>query len=229
MENQIECGERLNMPKNFEEFPFLTDFKGSSSADIIQRLSSQMTLRRKQRIESVLNQRSLILAPVLENIYDCGNIAAVMRSAEAFGFFNFHIIESIKNSKDSAQRVTRGADKWLEIQKWSSIQKGLSFLKSQGYRIMTTSLTEGAQSIYEVDFESPVALVFGNEKDGVSQEAQDMAEASVQIPIKGFTQSFNISVAAALCFQEASKKSRPLSPVLKERLKASYYLRSAGL
>lgn len=192
---------------------------------IINSFEFLLTEPRREKINRIVQFRSPSLIPVLENIYDRGNISAVMRSAESFGFYKFHIIDSVSQFKESA-RVTQGADKWLNVKKWKSTEPALLSLKEQGVKIYTTALTESAVEIQDLDFSSPVALVLGNEKDGVSQTALDLSDGNVLIPMVGFTQSFNISVAAALCFQEARKKATLVSPIEAKALKASYILNS---
>jgi tRNA (guanosine-2'-O-)-methyltransferase len=192
----------------------------------LAKIAPFVTQERKEKIEKVLAHRSLRFAPVLESIYDRGNISAVMRSAEAFGFCNFHIIETSTAFKES-QRVTQGADKWLEVQKWKSSKNCIQHLKESGYKVYTTHLSKDAVSFETLDFSEKTAVVFGNEKEGVSKEALELSDGNVLLPMVGFTQSFNISVAAALSFQWAySKKPQVLDEEEKEILKAAYYLRS---
>ena len=91
---------------------------------VIEKFSFLLTEQRLKKIERVVSQRSNSLIPVLENIYDRGNISAVMRSAEAFGFYDFHIIYSVAPFKESA-RVTQGADKWLNVKKGNQTETAL--------------------------------------------------------------------------------------------------------
>lgn len=195
---------------------------------IIEKLEFLVTEARLEKINRIVKFRSKSLIPVLENIYDRGNISAVMRSAEAFGFYDFHIIDSVDQFKESA-RVTQGADKWLNVKKWNSTEVALKHFKDQGAKIYTTALTDSAMKMEDLDFSTPVALVLGNEKDGVSKKALELSDGNVLIPMVGFTQSFNISVAAALCFQEARKKSTTIDDVEAKALKASYILNSLQL
>lgn len=192
---------------------------------IINTFEHLITLERMEKINRIAANRSGSCIPVLENIYDRGNISAVMRSAEAFGFHKFHVINPTTNFKESA-RVTQGADKWLNVKKWKDTTEALTHLKNQGVKIYTTALTERAVEIQDLDFSSPVAIVLGNEKDGVSQTALDLSDGNVLIPMVGFTQSFNISVAASLCFQEARKKSTLVDETEAKAIKASYILNS---
>ena len=131
-----------------------------------------------------------------------------MRSAEAFGFHQFHHIQSIDQFKES-KRVTQGADKWLVQNTWGTTAEGISHLKEKGFSIYVTQL-EGGKPIDEVSFEKPVAICFGSERDGASKELSDLADEKVYIPMTGFVQSFNISVAAALCFQHIHRIHKSL-------------------
>jgi tRNA (guanosine-2'-O-)-methyltransferase len=194
---------------------------------VIGSLWGQLTLSRQQRILDVISHRDFSVSVVAENIYDHGNLSAVMRSAEALGFADFHIIETGERFKES-QRTTAGADKWLEVSKWKSSADCLKKLKDQEVRIYATSLAPQAQTIESVDFSKPCALVFGNEKSGISDTVKDLADACVILPIRGFTQSYNISVAAAMSLYHvySHKKAQPLSESQLAVLKAHYILRT---
>ena len=198
-------------------------------ADVVHALQDHVTPVRLQKIRDVVAKRNNFLATVVENLYDRGNTSAVMRSSEAFGFHQFHHIESIEQFKES-KRVTKGADKWLMQNKWPNTTDCISHLKKQGYAIYVTQL-EGGKPIEELSFEKPVALCFGSERDGASKELSSLADEKVYIPMDGFVQSFNISVAAALCFQHIhrihkSLKLGLLSPQERTALEAHYLYRS---
>ena len=165
----------------------------------------------------------------MENIYDRGNTSAVMRSAEAFGFHLFHQVVEIDSFKES-KRVTQGADKWLLQSHWNDTTTCINNLKSKGYRILVTHL-DGGTPIDQVSFDQPTALCFGSERDGASPLLTELADERVFVPMQGFVQSFNISVAAALCFQhihgEMQKSSLPgLSDEERQELTALYLYRS---
>ncbi len=171
---------------------------------VIEVLKKWVTPERLSRIERVISGRSKDLVTVMENIYDCGNTSAVMRSAEAFGFHLFHqIVEN--NSFREVRRVTQGAEKWLIQYHHKTTGDCMDCLKKQGYRIYVTDLRNG-RPIDELSFNKPVALCFGNEKSGASEELIQQADERVYIPMEGFVQSFNISVAAALCFQHIHRE-----------------------
>jgi tRNA (guanosine-2'-O-)-methyltransferase len=200
------------------------------AATILQDLEPYLTPERKARIDEVLRGRTFDVATVCEGLYDRGNISAVLRSAEAFGFAPVHVIENGERFKE-ANRVSKGADKWLEVRKWKTTAECVTHLKEQGYQICVTAL-DAAKPLQEIDFSRPSAFVLGNEKDGVTQEMKDLADHRVIIPMRGFVQSFNISVAAAIglyhIFEQRQRGgiSGSLSEEEREILRAQYYLRT---
>jgi len=197
---------------------------------VLDLLLPQITEERQQRFKEVLSHRTFEVATVCEGIYDRGNISAVIRSAEAFGFAPFHIIETGEKFKTSA-RVTRGAEKWVEERKWKSTSSAVEFLKSEKRKLIVTSLDANI-AIDDIDFSQPVALVMGNEKDGVSDEMKAAADYRIKIPMYGFVQSFNISVAAAISLHHISQKRKQLgikselTELQREIMKAHYVLRT---
>ena len=204
--------------------------KKFDSAEIIEKLVPQVTKERWQKIQKVVEQRNNSLCTVMENIYDQGNTSAVMRSAEAFGYHHFHHIVLQDKFKES-KRITKGADKWLLQKKWTTTKACIENLKSDGFKIYVTHL-EGGKPIADLDFSQPVALCFGNELQGASQKMTDLADEKVFLPMQGFVQSFNISVAAAISYyhiHQAHKVSHSghLSDEEKQQLWALYLLRSS--
>jgi tRNA (guanosine-2'-O-)-methyltransferase len=200
-------------------------------ATVLEKIGPLLTEDRKAKIERVASERNFSTAVVLESIYDRGNISAVMRSAEGLGFANFHVIETQEKFKES-QRVTQGADKWVEVKKWKQSSDAIRSLKDQGFKICVTTL-ENAKPLHEIDFSVPTALVLGNEKSGVSPEMIAAADERGIIPMTGFVQSFNISVAGALCLYHISQdrlrrlgKNSDLTAEEQNILKAYYYMRT---
>lgn len=195
--------------------------------EIIQVFSPMLTDERRARMNQVIERRSWNLVPVFENPYDLGNISAVMRSCEAFGFLQFDLVIPPGSRFKAANRVARGADKWLDVHIHRSPKECVQKLKDNGFKVYATHL-EAAQPLAEIDMSGPTAIVLGNEKEGVSREMLDLVDGQVIIPMQGFTQSFNISVAAALVFYEArrQKKVGDLSDKQKTQVFANYLLRS---
>ncbi|WP_373999205.1 TrmH family RNA methyltransferase [Bdellovibrio bacteriovorus] len=199
---------------------------------VLEKIGPLLTDDRRQKIERVVSLRNFDTAVVLEGIYDRGNISAVMRSAEGLGFGNFHVIETQEKFKE-ANRVTQGADKWVEVQKWKKTSDCVKSLKQQGYKICVTHLDAKSKPLHEIDFSGKVALVLGNEKDGVSPEMIAAADETIIIPMTGFVQSFNISVAGALSLyhigQDRLKKLGTNASLTEEEqaiLRAHYYMRT---
>lgn len=203
------------------------------ASDILSLMAPYLTPERQLRISEAVETRTCNVVPVLENIYDRGNVSAVLRSAEAMGYQCAHVIEIGEKFK-SSNRVTQGADKWLDVKRWKSTIECTRELKSQGFQILATHLDSRAKPIGEMDFTRPTALVFGNEKDGISQEMIQEADQTVIIPMHGFVQSFNISVAAAISlyhiYMDRSRvlgRHGDLSADEKQILRAEFSLRSS--
>lgn len=199
--------------------------------DILANLTPRLTESRQRRIDSVIKNRTQSVIPVLENIYDRGNISAVLRTAEAMGVLNAHVIELSERFKE-ANRVTAGADKWLHIERWKSTVDCVRELKKRGVQILATHLDEKAKNLDACDLVRPTAIVFGNEKDGISKEMIELCDQTVILPMVGFVQSYNISVAAAISLEKifrarsvAGHKS-DLTDSQREALKAHYTLRT---
>lgn len=210
--------------------PFEIGGRSCSAAEIIDTLSPYLTPERRERIQRVVANRTYSVVPVLEGLYDRGNISAVLRSAEALGYQAVHIVELSKKFK-KAVRVTQGAEKWLDIRSWQTTAACVAHLRGAGYRILAAHV-EDAVPIEEVSFDEPTALVFGNERDGLTPELLAAADQRVVVPMTGFTRSYNISVAAALALYHIHRdrterlgRHGDLSETEQRSLTASYYLR----
>lgn len=195
--------------------------------DIISRLEPMLLEERILKLKKVTDQRSLHVITVLENIYDRGNVSAVMRTAESLGFFKFVLIEPEGSRFKAANRVTRGAEKWLDVEVHRSTKESIQAIKDQGYLVAGTDL-DATHELSEIPADKPIALVIGNEKDGISEEMRKAVDIRVKIPMVGFSQSFNLSVASALCLYELYKKrdsAKGMSKEQREQLYANYLLR----
>ena len=153
--------------------------------------------------------RTRHIAVVLEDIYQSHNAAAVLRSCDCFGVQDVHVVER-ENRFNPAGDVAVGSSKWVDYYRHATIKDSYDYLHSQGYRIVATLPHENDQMITDLDISQPTALVFGTELTGLTQEAIDGADAYVKVPMYGFTESFNISVCAALslfCLTERMRAS----------------------
>jgi len=153
---------------------------------------------RKRRIEEVVANRTRNIVVVLEDLEDPHNIAAVLRSCEAFGIQEVHAITR-NFAFHPNPKITQGAEKWLDLSLYRESGRCLSLLKQRGYLLAATNLGERAVSLFDLPIDRPLALVFGTEKTGVSRQMLDQCDLHFKIPMMGFSQSFNISVATAIC------------------------------
>lgn len=220
-------------PIDLEQLLDLDEELELSAREVVGLLAGQLTDSRKERIDEVIRERTCTVVPVMDGLHDLGNAAAVMRTAEGLGFQLAHVVETQPEYKMS-RRVTQGADKWLDIWRWKDPGRCAKHLRQRGYRIVATDLNAECR-LEEVDFTEPVALVFGNEQDGVSEEMLGAADARCILPMSGFVQSYNISVAAAISLYEARRqrverlgKQGDLNRDEQRVLRAHYYLRSAN-
>ncbi len=165
--------------------------------------------------EKIASDRTKYLTVVLENVHKDHNASAVLRSCDCFGIQNLHVIE--KNNRYKVQRdIAVGAGKWVDVFNYDQGENPtvdcLKKLKKDGYKIVATTPHENDVTIHQLPIDKPIALVFGTEKRGISKEVVDMADEFVKVPMYGFTESFNISVSAALALN-----------VLRERLEKSVF------
>ena len=179
--------------------------------DLILYLEGFITDKRKARLKHVLSQRSGHMRIVLENVFQAHNTSAVLRSCDCFGVQHVHFIENNNHLKISDD-VALGSSNWLSIHRHKSAenntQEALSALKKEGYKIVATSPHKNDFSLNELPVDHKFALVFGTELEGISEEVVKAADAFVRIPMYGFTESFNISVSAAICMYELSRRIR---------------------
>lgn len=158
---------------------------------------------RLARLERVLSQRTSSLTVVLDGVNNYHNISAVIRSADAFGLSSVHLVGA---SFEISPGITLGTERWMIIKRHKSAAESLESLRKEGFKIVVTAPEEAtaysnipALPVYKLPFQEKLALIFGNEKRGVSQEFSKAAELRTYIPMFGFVESFNISVACAIC------------------------------
>lgn len=165
---------------------------------------------RLAKIESIVAGRTRYITVAVEDIYQPHNASAVMRSAECFGVQDLHVIEN-KNKYTPSKEIAKGASKWLTLHHHNGTENNtiscIRELKKQGYRILATTPHEKSHMIGDVDVtKGKIALFFGTELEGISDDVRAEADEFVRIPMYGFTESFNISVSAALCLAELRSK-----------------------
>jgi len=184
-----------------------------------------MTPEREERIKIVLDKRQGDLTVVLENVFDPHNISAVMRTCDAVGIQELFVLNTkIGKHKKWGVRSSSSAAKWLTINQHTDAMACFEQLRKKYPLILTTHLSAAAISLYEIDFTHPVALVFGNEHDGVSEEIRALADGNFVIPQVGMIRSLNISVACAVSLYEAFRQKNIAHHYDQIRLEESAYL-----
>jgi tRNA (guanosine-2'-O-)-methyltransferase len=161
---------------------------------------------RRERIDRAVAGRTRTLTVVLEAFCDPQNVNAVLRTCEAFGVQEVHVVEGPMKPYDRNKKISQNADKWLDVVRWKSTAECLAALRARGFALYATHLGEGSKPLGELPFDGKVALVFGNERRGVSDEALALADARYAIPMRGFVQSLNVSVAAAVSVSHAVER-----------------------
>lgn len=192
---------------------------------------------RREQIEEVLAQRTRHVCLLLEDIHKEHNASAVVRTADCFGVQDVHIVE--KESEYNVNPfVSMGAYKWVDVKRHPKNQgnlgKCIEGLKSDGYRIYATSPHRESIRLEEIPLEEPIALAFGNELHGLSEEALELADGHISIPMYGFTESYNLSVSAAICLYSLISRLREsdipwsLTEKEKDELKLRWYKNSVN-
>ncbi|KIX85457.1 hypothetical protein J120_00570 [candidate division TM6 bacterium JCVI TM6SC1] len=175
--------------------------------NLIQFLSSHLSAERLERIHYALNNRTRYMTLVLENMFQEHNASAVVRTAECFGVQDIHTIENLRVFKPTST-IAMGASKWLSFYQHTTTLNAYEALRQKGYYIVATSPSPQSYTPSTLPLNQPVALVFGTEGIGLSSDALAHADAFLYIPMYGLTQSFNVSVSAALCVSKIIERMR---------------------
>ncbi len=175
----------------------LEDLTVDAADRIVAKLTPYVSDRRRERIEGALASRTRDLILVLEDIFHEHNSSAVMRTAEALGILEIHVVAD-KARLTVSDRVSLGAHKWLDLRAHASIAAAYAHLRRRGYAIWASHFHAAGEPVDRIPADRKVALVFGNEHGGLSQAAIDGADHWFLVPMHGFVESLNISVAAAI-------------------------------
>lgn len=178
------------MKKNIEIYEYLKEF---------------LTEERLQKIEHFATKSSDFVLPVLEDVYQFRNAAAIIRSVEACGFHKVIAMEA-RNVFNPNLEVTKGAETWVEVEKMPHSVESLQKIRQRGYKLVAVSPEKNATELPDFEIKEPTALIFGTEWKGVSEDFLDFVDETLIIPMYGFTQSFNVSVAAAICCYDLKQK-----------------------
>jgi tRNA (guanosine-2'-O-)-methyltransferase len=161
---------------------------------------------RKARIDEVVANRTRTLTVVMEAFCDPQNVNAVLRTCESQGVQEVHVVEGPMKPYDRNKKISQNADKWLDVRRWRTTRDCLAHLRAEGFAIYATHLDGAAAPVERLSFAGKVALVFGNESRGVSPEALALSDARYAIPMRGFVQSLNVSVAVAVSLAKAVER-----------------------
>ncbi|PIV98761.1 MAG: TrmH family RNA methyltransferase [Deltaproteobacteria bacterium CG_4_9_14_3_um_filter_63_12] len=169
-------------------------------------LERQLTPRRQQRLEEALHNRVSSVTMVVDGVYDLGNASAIMRTCEGLGIHKLFFVEPTVSLKTS-RRSSQGSHKWLSISRFATPVECAQAVRAAGYRIFGASL-EAEDTLDTLDLSSPIAIVVGAEKEGLSKEMLAECDGFYRIPMRGLVQSFNVSVAAAMTLFEIMQRRR---------------------
>lgn len=180
-------------------------------AKLIEGLEQFVTEERKERLLSVLDNRTRHITVVLEDLYQTQNISAVMRSCECYGIQDAYIVEN-RNTFEIHKDISMGADKWLTLHHYPhsehNVKQCIDDLHARGYTVIATLPDEKRTTIMDLPVERKTAFLFGTELTGLSEEAVRYADGAALIPMYGFTESFNISNSAAIILSHFSERLR---------------------
>ncbi len=177
---------------------------------LLDHLERCLTKKRLERFHKVLNERTKHFTVATEDVYQLHNTSAVIRSCDVFGIQEVNIIEE-RNLKKIDREIAMGAQKWVDLNRYNTVKDCIENLKKEGYQIVATSPHFNNCELNDFDVSKRSCFFFGTEQDGLSQEVIDNADAFVQIPMVGFTESLNISVSAAIILQHVTTKLKQTS------------------
>lgn len=182
-------------------------------------LQNTMTEARRKRFEEVLSKRQTDLTVVLENVFDPHNISAIMRNCDAVGVAEIFVLNTkLPLHKEWGFKSSRSALKWVEVHQFTDIDACMYAVKQKYKRVLSTHLSAQAVSLFQQDLTEPVAVVFGNEQHGISDELLQWSDGNIIIPQVGMLHSLNISVACAVVLYETLRQRTEAGHYAKQKL-----------
>jgi len=187
------------------------DYSPEIKNKLLEYLETFISDNKSSLFDEIIKSRTRFITVILEDIYQSHNASAVLRTCDCFGIQDVHVIEN-RNTYEINPDVALGSSKWLNLKKHNEDDNNTlrcyDELRKQGYRIVATTPNNDDTMLDKLDLSQKLALVFGTELEGLSDIAIDNADEYVKIPMYGFTESFNISVSAAICLHYLSEKLR---------------------
>lgn len=175
--------------------------------DLLTYLEGFLTESRKEGFLRVLKNRTKHFTIAMEDVYQLHNTSAVMRSCEVFGIQELNVIEQ-KFGKRIDTEIAMGAQKWVDVNRFNTVQSCIDEMRAKGYQIIATTPHNDSCMLHEFDISKPSVLFFGTEKNGLSEEVIQQADGFIKIPMVGYTESLNISVSAAIIIQDVTNRLR---------------------
>ncbi len=169
-------------------------------------MKSTRTEKRTTKINRVLNARQNSLRVVIENIHDPHNVSAIFRTCDAVGVPRVSLIYNVEQFPKIGKKSSASAFKWVEKEKYKTVDECYSSLHSDGFKIYASALNASSLSLFDLDLTEKAAIVLGNEHRGVSEDAAEKADETFMIPMFGMVQSLNVSVASAVILYEALRQ-----------------------
>lgn len=175
--------------------------------ELLTYLEHFITEERKERFLQVISARTNHFTVAMEDVFQMHNTSAVVRTCEVFGVQQAHSIEG-RFGKRLDAKIAMGAQKWVDVFRYNDTQSCIDALRAQGYQIVATTPHKDAYFLNDFDISKKSAFFFGTEKEGLSQQVLSQADTYLKIPMVGFTESLNISVAVAIVLQQLTDKLR---------------------
>ena len=181
-----------------------------SNHALLEYLEGFITDNRKKGFLKVLQNRTKHFTIAMEDVYQLHNTSAVMRSCEVFGIQELNVIEQ-KFGKRIDTEIAMGAQKWVDVNRFNTVQSCVDEMRAKGYQIIATTPHNDSCMLHEFDISKRSAIFFGTEKNGLSEEVLHQADGFIKIPMVGYTESLNISVSAAIIIQDVTNRLRQSS------------------
>jgi tRNA (guanosine-2'-O-)-methyltransferase len=175
--------------------------------DLLAYLEGFISEQRKQRFVEILSKRTRFLTVAIEDVYQLHNTSAVIRSCDAFGVQNVHVVED-RFGKRLDKNIAMGAEQWVDVNRYQTTNSCIEQLREQNYQIIATTPHNDSNYVSDFKVDCKTALFFGTEKEGLSEEVLEKADGFLKIPMVGFSESLNISVSAAILLQKLCNELR---------------------
>jgi tRNA (guanosine-2'-O-)-methyltransferase len=182
---------------------------------------SPISRERRERVRRVLAERLASVVVIIESVRRRHNTSAILRTAEAFGLHEVHLVTG---SFRPARGASRGAERWLELHRHPEVGPCIAGLQARGFRVLVADLADDSFTPETVPVDQPIAILFGSETAGVSDEARALADGVITVPMDGLTESLNVSTAAACLISRVAQRRRAaFGPDLEQERQDAFY------